>query len=333
MPSDLRFMLPFLKRRLSFLVILAALPAFVAAQNESGVEKNHSLNQVQAPNQALSQTADPAPQDDPNDAPLGDIARNLRKKSPPPQDVIDDDNLTKVMEQAESRRAAGSALKFLLAGASKDSQVAAAPDATCSLSFNANAKSLLSSSYAQMQLPLSEMSKLEGPATIEGDALIVALYNRTDWHVSEVSVALTVVKKSPASLSEGASSNGGVTLLPAAAVNASQKSEGQPEKKPDVTVIYRMRAAAVPSATTVFSAPLNLELAPDEEWHWAIVQARGYPPQSYASSSSTARSSGTTALQPIVGQPISTQPMTIPPVGGSAPASKSAPAVPPSNPQ
>ena len=43
-------------------------------------------------------------------------------------------------------------------------------------------------------------------------------------------------------------------------------------------MIYRMRAAAPPSATTVFSTPLRLELAPDEEWHWAIVQAKGYPP-------------------------------------------------------
>ena len=44
-------------------------------------------------------------QDDPNDLPLGDVARTLRKKTPLSQDVIDDDNLTKVMEQAESRHA------------------------------------------------------------------------------------------------------------------------------------------------------------------------------------------------------------------------------------
>jgi hypothetical protein len=55
--------------------------------------------------------------------------------------------------------------------------------------------------------------------------------------------------------------------------------EVRPEKKPDVTVIYHMRAAGAPWAKAVFSAPLNLDLAPGEEWHWAIVQARGYPPQ------------------------------------------------------
>lgn len=328
MRSDLSSMLRLSKIRLLLplpVMLAALLPAYLVAQDDSSVDRNHVPAQAQAPNQ----TSDQAQEYDPNDAPLGDIARNLRKKSPPPQDVIDDDNLTKVMEQAESRRAAGSALKFLLAGASKELQ-AAAPDATCNLSFSANAKSLLSSSYAQMQLPLSEMSKLEGPATIEGDALIVALYNRTDWHVSEVSVALTVVKKFPASSSE-ASFSGGATLLPTAAVNASQQSEVRPEKKPDVTVIYRMRAAAAPSATTVFSAPLNLELAPDEEWHWAIVQARGYPPQSYAGNLSTAQNNGTAAA---LGQPISDQPITTPPPDGSGAASKNSPAVPPSqNPQ
>ena len=76
---------------------------------------------------------------DPNDAPLGDVARSLRKKTPPSQNVIDDDNLTKVMERAESRHAPGSALKFLMAGESKEFRVSA-PDVTCSLAFTSNVK-------------------------------------------------------------------------------------------------------------------------------------------------------------------------------------------------
>jgi len=204
-------------------------------------------------------------QDGPNDTPLGDVARSLRKKNPPAQDVIDDDNLTQVMQQAETRHAPGSALQFLMAGEDKGFRVAG-PDVSCSLSFNVNAKSLLSNAYAQMELPAGEVSKLDGPATIEGDTIIVPVYNRTDWHVSEVSVALTVVKKSGDAGSDP------------------PELEVRPEKKPDVTVIYRMRAAAAPSATTVFSARLNMEIQPDEEWHWAIVQARGYPPQSYPGS-------------------------------------------------
>ena len=228
--------------------------------------------------------AQDAPTEYPEDAPLGDVARTLRKKTPPSQDVIDDDNLTKVMEQAESRHASGSALRFLMAGEGKGFKVSA-PDVTCSLAFTANVKSLLSNQYSQMELPAGEVVKLEGPATIEGDALIVAIYNRTDWHVSEVAVALTVVKKNEArdaSLSDGGMPYSAARLLPAAAGTSAQETEVRPEKKPDLTVIYRMRAAAPPSMTTVFSAPLSLQLAPDEEWHWAIVQARGYPPQSYA---------------------------------------------------
>lgn len=223
-----------------------------------------------------------AAQDDPNDAPLGDVARTLRKKSPPAQNVIDDDNLSKVMEQAESRHTAGSALKFLMAGEDKGFHVSA-PDVTCSLAFTANVKSLLSSQYAQMELPAAETLKLEGPATIEGDTLIVPVYNRTDWHVSEVAVALTVVKKAvrrDASVPMGEAAYGSATSL-SVAVSLPQEDEVRPEKNPDVTVIYRMRAAAAPSETAVFSTRLTRQPAADEEWHWAIVQARGYPPQTY----------------------------------------------------
>ncbi len=213
-----------------------------------------------------------AAQDDPNEAPLGDVARELRsKKNPPAQKpVIDDDNLSQVMAQSASKQSFGSSLRYLMGGDSKGFQVAA-PDVTCSLSFTANVKSLLSSQYSQMNLPAADLVKLEGPATIEGDALSVSVFNATTWHVSEVAVALTVVKKNrPEDAAAGVET-------PAGSDAAFQ--EVRPEKKQDVTVIYRMRAAAPPWARAVFSAPLNMTLAPGEEWHWAIVEARGYPPQ------------------------------------------------------
>jgi|HubBroStandDraft_6_1064221.scaffolds.fasta_scaffold464425_2 hypothetical protein len=222
-----------------------------------------------------------AAQDDPNDAPLGDVARSLRKNSPPSANVVDDDNLSQVMEQGESNHRVGSALRFLMAGEGKGFRVSV-PDATCSLSFTANVKSLLSSQYAQMDLPPADVLKLEGPATIEGDALTVSVFNGTDWHVSEVAVALTVVKKNEPK--DAFLPYGRATFAPAVAASLPQESEVRPEKRPDVTVIYRMRAAAAPFATTIFSAPLNLDLAPGEEWHWAIVQAKGYPPQTYTTS-------------------------------------------------
>jgi len=239
-------------------------------------------------------------QDDLNDLPLGDVARTLRKKTPPSQGVIDDDNLPALMEQAEGRHTPGSALTYLMGSEKRGFQVAA-PDVTCSLSFSANTKSLLSSAYAQMELPPGEVLKLDGPATIEGDALLVSVNNHTAWHVSEVAVALTVVKKSGArnpSFSDGVTFNGGPEVLGAMASESTQESEVRPEKKPDVTVIYRMRAAAPPWVTTVFSAPLSLDLAPDEDWHWAIVQARGYPPHSYSGNQAqtTAETNGPAGL-------------------------------------
>src|SRR5579863_7148707 len=116
-------------------------------------------------------------QDDPNDTPLGDVARNLRKKPSGFQQVIDDDNLPSVMQQAEAHRSSGSAMKFLMGGGEKGFQVSA-PDVTCSLAFSPNVKALLASNqYAQMDLPAEEVIKLEGPATIEGDALTVSVFN------------------------------------------------------------------------------------------------------------------------------------------------------------
>jgi hypothetical protein len=251
---------------------------------------------------------------DPNDAPLGDVARSLRKKTPPSQSVIDDDNLTKVMDQAENRHAPGSALRFLMAGESKKFRVSA-PDVTCSLAFTSNVKALLSNQYSQMELPAGELSKLEGPATIEGDALIVALYNRTDWHISEVAVALTVLKKN--GVFDAISSGG-------------EQAEVRPEKRPDVTMIYRMRAPSPPSETAVFSAPLKMELAPDEEWHWAIVQARGYPPQRYANASRpAAETNGPAAVQSISAPSTSAKPTLSPAVANPG----NMPAASPDNPQ
>ena len=225
-------------------------------------------------------------QDDPNETPLGDVARNLRKNNQPAQQqVIDDDNLTKVMDDADSRRGFGSSsLRYLMGGESKGFQVSS-PDATCSLAFTANVKSLLSAQYSQMDMPAGDVGKLEGPATIEGDALTVSIFNDTNWHVSEVAVALTIVRKKT-------DTAGGIGV-------DSALQDLRPEKKQDVTVIYRMRAPAAPWERAVFSAPLNLELAPGDEWHWAIVQAKGYPPQGYAASAATASRSASTMAPPV----------------------------------
>ena len=242
-----------------------------------------------APLGAIPATA----QDDPDQLPLGDVARNLRKKTPPAKPIIDDDNLPQVMQQADSHRDAGSGLRFRMSGDSRGFQVSV-PDATCSLSFTANVKTLLSSQYDQMDLPPGEVAKIEGKAVVEGDALTVPVFNGTQWHLSELAVAFTVIRKARTGVvplsQDGARSNSVDSEPPLTReMEADAFQQVRPEKRPYVTVIYRMRAAALPWSNAVFSAPLDLELDPGEEWHWAIVQAKGYPPETYVSKNGSVR--------------------------------------------
>src|SRR5271154_7165804 len=67
---------------------------------------------------------------------LGDLARSLRKeKEPAAPVVIDNDNLSRIMEEAETHRMDIAPL-FSHKGAGKSLQVSS-PDGTCSLSFSA----------------------------------------------------------------------------------------------------------------------------------------------------------------------------------------------------
>ena len=214
-----------------------------------------------------------AAQSDADETPLGDVARNLRKKNPPLLPVIDDDNFSQVMDQVESGHMGAASLQFSMPAENQSFRVVQT-DVTCSMSFSANAKLLLSSQYAEMKLPASEVSKLQGPAHLDRDVLSVSLMNGTQWHVSEVAVAFTIVKKS-ALVSE----SGEARMFPPP--DPGQESALRPAKKPDTAVIYRMRAAAGPTTITVFSTPLDVDIGSDDEWHWAIVEAKGYPPQGY----------------------------------------------------
>jgi hypothetical protein len=258
---------------------------------------------------------------DDGDTPLGDVARNLRKQFPPSQqEIIDNDNLSKVMDDVDSRRPSRNSLRYSIDGPGKAFQVSA-PDVTCSLSFSANVKSLLASSYVQMELPADQLLKLSGPAAIHGDSLEVSVFNGTEWHVSEVAVALTVVKRTDfpeASLHDRLSKDGLAKVIPAAAIESLQepgnrsdlpadnRGDDRSGKRPDTAVLYRVRAAAPPFEVTVFAAPLDVEIGPDQEWHWAIVQAKGYPPQQKISEQGAAAGDATT---PAPGTPIPALPV------------------------
>ncbi len=203
--------------------------------------------------------------------PLGDIARSLRRnRGLPAHTVIDNDNLSQVMDEVESRRLSNaSGLLVSFDGVGKNFQVSS-PDITCSLSFNAQAAPLLSDSVVPQELPEGELLKLDGPASISGDSLQVAVYNGTAWSLREITVGLTIVRRPSANTAR----YGPAKLIPASANEAVTA-----EKRSDVTMLYRLKGTAAPATATVFREPLGVALSPEQEWHWAIVQAKGIPPQ------------------------------------------------------
>jgi hypothetical protein len=203
------------------------------------------------------------------DMPLGDFARSLRKsKALPVRTVIDNDNLAQVMDDVESRRLSGSWL-FSFDGLAKSFRVSS-PDVTCSLSFSAQATALLSDPFVPRELPESELAKLDGPATITGDTLQVSVYNGSGWDLREITVGLTLLRHAEANTAY----YGTAKLMPAAVTSAKTA-----ERRSDMTVLYHLKGAAAPLTTTVFSETLGTALGPDQEWHWAIVQAKGIPPK------------------------------------------------------
>jgi len=213
--------------------------------------------------------------------PLGDVARSLRKKKEQPQSpqpeappksarpIIDNDNFTQVLEQAETLHITHGNFLYTFDGAARTFQVTA-PDVSCSLSFNSRATSLLTRPFLQMDLPEEELRKLDGPATLSDDGLQVSVFNGTQWQVEEITVGLTLVR--PTNPTAGYYGTG--KLRPAAA-----ETTIVAQKQADVTTLYHLKATALPSATTVFKAALSSALGPDQEWHWAIVQAKGFPPK------------------------------------------------------
>jgi hypothetical protein len=200
--------------------------------------------------------------------PLGDLARSLRKtKNLPSHTVIDNDNMSQVMQEVESRKLKG-AMAFSVDDTGKNLQMSS-PDVTCSLSFSAQASPLISEQIVSQELPLTELIKLDGPAAIDGDTLQIQVYNGSAWNVREITLGLTIVRHS----AETAAARGAKLVTAAAG-----QDSPVPEKRADVTLLYKLNGTAAPFVTTIFKEPLGIPLSPDQEWHWSIVRAKGTPP-------------------------------------------------------
>jgi hypothetical protein len=213
--------------------------------------------------------------------PLGDVARAIRKKKEDPaaqqpqptqtnapKTIIDNDNLSEVMDEVQSHRMNGTSLLYSFDSAGKTFQVSA-PDVTCSLSFNSNTASLLGRPYVPIDLPDDELRKLDGPAILNDEGLQVSVFNGTEWKLEEITVGLTIVHH----LNPAAHAYAQGRLVPAASETVISD-----QKAADTTTIHHLRATALPATTAVFKTPLAVRVGPDEEWHWAILQAKGVPP-------------------------------------------------------
>jgi hypothetical protein len=202
---------------------------------------------------------------------LGDLARSMRKtKAPEAATIVDNDNLSKVITDVENVRL-GTKPRLSFDGAGKTFKVSS-PDGSCSLSFNANATALLSSPFVSQDLPPSELAKLDGPATIHDDTLELSVYNASAWNIKEITVGLTIVRATDAK----AEYYGAAKMLLATAEDVAPA-----EKRSDLTLLLHLKGTAASLETTVFREKLDASLnasEPGQEWHWAIVEAKGIPP-------------------------------------------------------
>jgi hypothetical protein len=197
-----------------------------------------------------------------DDAPLGDVAREFRHSKPPDQaDIIDNDNFSLMMDKAESERLDGQPV-FAISPSGR-TFTAVSPDGTCSLSFVATSANRTPAAYMASDLPQDELLKLEGPASIEDGSLAVSVHNGTPWEVKEIVVGVTVLQ-----------TQSGAEYRPA----TMGPLPINPEKLPDLTMLYHLKGSSAAGATTVFRGPLGGSFGESKDWHWAIVGARGIPP-------------------------------------------------------
>ncbi len=238
---------------------------------------------------------------------LGDVARKLRdnklqQQSQPQPDsagpatvspipdhtVIDNDNLAQVMEDASKARPVKLDKTVFSIDPSGKTLKLSSPDVTCSLSFNARARSVLIRPVLVEDLPLAELLKIDGPGSIQDEALQLEVFNGTDWDLREITVGLTLERKPGESAEVAASAR----VIPAAQNSAPVAVE----RRSDVTLLYHLKAEAKPFSTTTFHQDIGITPGPDEDWRWSIVEAKGIRPEQ-------ARSAPDSLQEPLYGAP------------------------------
>ena len=216
-----------------------------------------------------------------DDAPsLGDLARTLRKEKvqqPPPQKaieparvVIDNDNLSEVMEQTKRTKTVTQDKTVFSLDSSGNMLKVSSPDVTCSMSFNARASSLLVRPVMVENLPMNELVKLDGPGSIQDDNLQLQVFNGTDWALREVTIGLTLERRP----GEDAELAARARVIPASGGSATATVE----RHSDVTLLYHIKTEAKPFSRTTLRENIGITPGPDEDWRWSIVEAKGIRP-------------------------------------------------------
>ena len=263
-----------------------------------------------------------------DDAPsLGDLARDLRtnklqQQQQPPDSartVIDNDNLTQVMEDAKKTRPVKQDKTVFSIDPSGNTLKVSSPDVTCSLSFNARAGSLLIKPVLIEDLPLAELLKIDGPGSIQDESLQLEVFNGTDWDLREITIGLTLERKP----GENAEVAARARVIPA----AQGVTPVAIERRSDVTLLYHLKAMAKPFSTTAFHENIGITPGPDEDWRWSIVEAKGIRPSQAQSAPDSLPDPLFSTPSPFV--PGSNEPQDAPgPAATSIPPAPTAPATP-----
>jgi hypothetical protein len=215
-----------------------------------------------------------------SDPSLGDLARSYRKNQAPPRKIIDNDNLSEVMEAGVSKKWDIAGIHFSVDKNAIDMVNASSPDVTCALAYNGQADG-----PKPENLPAEELAKIDGPATIVGDSFQVAVQNGTAWELREVTVGLTLIRSG----SPGNTQPGNAKLVP-----ATLTSPAPPERRSDLTLLYHLKGKADGMGAGLFQDQLKLPIPPDQDWHWAVVQAKGIRPPTFNATPSQASPGGAT---------------------------------------
>ncbi len=209
---------------------------------------------------------------------LGDVARDLRRNKAqqqleqaqpaPPAPVIDNENLSQALEDVKRLKSAEKVV-FSIDPNGKSFRLSS-PDVSCSLAFNGRNNSLLIQPVLVEDLPLADLLKLDGPASIQDDTLQVEVLNSTEWELREITVGITLERNA----GQNAESAARARVIPA----AENSSAVTVERRSDMTLLFHLKADAKPFSSSIFRENIGITPSADEDWRWSIVSAKGVRP-------------------------------------------------------